>query len=120
MQQRHRFEQVSSDIQNINPGTSSSDTKEIVVIDVSTKFLGTVPLPDENQAIALNILPDKWICEFDAMEKFMWDRDPNKVGSLIGKLKSRQEIGRLHTYRWYLLVNITVSRWNRTVADDIS
>ena len=117
---RRRFEQVAIDIQTITPRTKSGNIKILVMIDVFTRFVRAVPVPNEKATTVAKVLLDEWISVFGPMEKLMSDGGTNLVSKVVENLVARLGIGRMQTYPWHPQANGTVERWNRTVAKEIA
>lgn len=61
MHPRWRFEQVAMDVQTITPRTDAENIKILVMIDVFTRFVRAVPIPNEKAETISEVLLDEWI-----------------------------------------------------------
>lgn len=80
---RRRFEQVAIDVQTITPRTCSGCIKVLVIIDVFTKFVRAVPIPDERAETLARVIINDWISVFGPMEKIISDGGPNIIGKVV-------------------------------------
>ena len=117
---RRRCELVAIDVQTITPRTESGNIKILVMIDLFTRFVRAVPIPDEKAETVAKVLLDEWISIFGPMEKLMSDGGTNLVSKVVESLVEQLGIGRMQSYAWHPQANGTVERWNRTVARDIA
>ena len=117
---RRRFEHVAIDIQTITPRTEAGNIKILVMIDVFTRFVRAIPIPNEKSETVAKILLDEWIAVFGPMEKLLSDGGTNLVSKVVENLVEQLGVGRVQTYPWHPQANGTVERWNRTVAKDIA
>lgn len=90
------------------------------MIDVFTRFVRAVPIPNEKAETVAKILLDDWIDVFGLMEKLMSGCGTNLVSEVVDNLLSQLGMRRMQTYPFHPRANGTVERWNRTVAKDIS
>lgn len=117
---RRRFDQVAIDVQTITPRTKSGNIKILVMIDVFTRFVRAVPIPDDKADTVAKVLLEDWIGLFRPMEKLISDGGTNLVSKVVKSLMEQMGIDRMQTYPWHPQANGTVERWNRTVAKDIA
>ncbi len=61
---KRRFEQVALDIQTISPRTNGGNIKIVAMIDVFTRFLRAVPVPDEKATTISRFVVDEWVSIF--------------------------------------------------------
>ncbi len=102
------------DVQTITPRTGRGNIKVLAIIDVFTRFVRAVPVPDEAAETFARALLDQWICVFGPMVRLLSDRVPNFIGKIVEELAALLGIGRLRAYPLHPQANGTVERWNRT------
>ena len=117
---KRRFEQVAIDVQTITLRTKAGNIKILVMIDVFTRFVRAVPIPDEKADTVAKVVLEDCIGLFGPMEKFMSDGGTNLVSKVVENLVERLGIGRMQTCPWHPQFHGTVERWNRTVAKEIA
>ena len=105
---KRRFEQVAIDVQTIKPRTKAGNIKILVMIDVFTRFVRAVPIPNEKAGTVAKVVLEDWIGLFRPMEKLMSDGGTNLVSKVVKNLVGRLGIGRMQTYPWHPQANGTV------------
>ncbi len=115
-----RFEQVALDIQTITPRTNGGNIKIVAMIDVFTRFVRAVPVPDEKATTIARVVVDEWVSIFGPMVRLLSDRGPSLIGKVVDEMAELLGIGRLLTYPLHPQANGTVERWNRTVVRDLA
>ncbi len=108
------------DVQTITPRTGRGNIKVLAIIDVFTRFVRAVPVPDEAAETIARALLDQWICVFGPVVRLLSDRGPNFIGKIVEKLAALLGIGRLRAYPLHPQANGTVERWNRTLTRDLA
>ena len=94
---KRRFEQVAIDVQTITPRTAAGNTKILVMIDVFTRFVRAVPIPNERAGTVAKVLMDEWIGLFGPMEKLMSDGGTNLVSKVVDNLAEQLGVGSMRT-----------------------
>ncbi len=117
---RGRFEQVAVDVQTVTPRTVSGNIKILAMIDVFTRFVRAIPIPDEKAETIARVIVDEWVSIFGPMVRLLSDRGPNLIGKIVEEMSGMLGIGRLRTYPLHPQANGTVERWNRTVGRDLA
>ena len=117
---RRRFSHVAFDIQSITPKTDAGNTKVIAIIDVFTRYVRALAIPDEKGETIAKILIEEWISIFGPMERLLSDCGPNLTGAVVENMAQFFGIKRLKTYPLHPQANGTVERWNRTLIRDIA
>eukprot|EP00171_Calliarthron_tuberculosum_P002219 IDg2219t1 len=117
---KRRFSQVAFDVQTITPKSMSGNTKVLAIVDVFTRFVRAVPIPDERASTIANALINEWISLFGPMERLLSDRGPSLIGEVMQNLTAMLGIKHLKVYPLHPQANGTVERWNRTLTRDIA
>ncbi len=102
------------------PHTTAGNIKILAMVDVFSRFVRAVPIPDEKAETIARVIVDEWISIFGPMVRLLSDRGPNLIGKSVEEMSALLGIGRLRTYPLHPQDNGTVERWNRSVVRDLA
>ncbi len=115
-----RFDQVAVDVQTVTPRTTTGNIKILAMVDVFTRFVRAVPIPDEKAETIARVIVDEWVSVFGTMVRLLSDRGPSLMGKIVEEMSALLGIGRLRTYPLHPQANGTVESWNRTIGRDLA
>lgn len=105
---KRRFAVVAIDIQTITVKPGAGKTKVIPIINVFTRFVGPVAIPDENAEKLAQGLLREWISLVGPTKKLLFARGPNILRPVVSKLAERLRRKCLVTYRRHPAANEVV------------
>lgn len=73
---QRRFLQVAFDVQTITPKTEGEKTKVLTIVDVCTRFVKAVLIPDEKSETIAQTMINELIFLFSPVERLLSDRRP--------------------------------------------
>ena len=115
------FKVISADILGPVTLASKSQAKYILVIsDLYTKYVVTVPLRDTTAATVANAIVEEWIMRYGAPDVLHTDRGTNFNSDLMQDICRLFMIDKTRTTPYHPQGNRQVERFNRVIADTIS
>lgn len=92
---KRRYEQVTIHIQTISPRTEAGNIKSIVMIGVFTRYVRTIPIPDERAETLPKLLLDECIPVFRPIQKLLTDGGTNLVNKVAENLVENLSVGNM-------------------------
>ena len=115
------FKVIAADILGPVTLATKSKTKYIVVIsDLYTKYVVTVPLKDMTAATVVNVIVEEWIMRYGAPDVLHTDQGTNFNSDLMHDICRLFMIDKTRTTRYHPQGNGQVARFNRVIADTIT
>ena len=115
------FKVIAADI--LGPVTLASKTKAkyiLVISDLYTKYVVTVPLQDMTAATVANAIVEEWIMRYGAPDVLHTDQGTNFNSDLMHDICRLFMIDKTRTTPYHPQGNGQVERFNRVIADTIS